>query len=162
MNDTKFEELDDLLVSTSAEHVRHAIAINEDQKHLAPILFGGKTSPQTFSGGSLIEAWFIGTHIDVGGGARDDGLSLYPLQWMLIESKNHGLCLNESSDLAALGIDEDVIELAFPSEIQLSPPFPRQETEPPRTDLSHWKFNYSNGLVVEMQDLRISHAHGNL
>ena len=162
VNDTKFEELDELLSSTSAEHVRHAVAINEDQKHLAPILFGGRRAPQNFSEESLIEAWFIGTHIDVGGGAKDDGLSLYPLQWMLIESKNHGLCLNESSGLASPGIDEDIFDLVFPSETQLSPSVSRQETGSPRADSSRWKFSYSNGLVVEMQDIRISHAHGNL
>ena len=41
----------------------------------------------------MVQAWFLGAHGDIGGGARHDGLSLYPLQWILIESKRYGLGL---------------------------------------------------------------------
>lgn len=90
--------------SASIKHIRHAVSIDEDQKILAPILLRDNISSNSLSRNSLVEAWFVGTHLDVGGGARDDGLSLYPLQWMLIESKAHGLCLEERRTMSQFGI----------------------------------------------------------
>ena len=42
---------------------------------------------------SCLEAWFLGSHINIGGCARKDGLSLWPLQWILGEAEKFGLVL---------------------------------------------------------------------
>ncbi|KAI3536009.1 hypothetical protein CSPX01_11043 [Colletotrichum filicis] len=38
-----------------------------------------------------VQAWFVGSHKDIGGSSARGGLSLYPLQWMVSESKMLGL-----------------------------------------------------------------------
>lgn len=42
---------------------------------------------------SFVQSWFVGAHIDMGGSSQNDGLALYPLQWMLVESQSQGLLL---------------------------------------------------------------------
>lgn len=46
---------------------------------------------------SFVQAWFMGAQIDIGGSAKKYGLSLYPLQWMLTESRGKGLVLEFSA-----------------------------------------------------------------
>jgi hypothetical protein len=116
-------------------------------------MYGPISDSDSLQGRSLIQAWFVGTHSDIGGGARDDGLSLYPLQWLLIESQQKGLVLQHNSQTTLI---EDPLALVFPSSKQSSP------TDQATATGVMWEYQYANGIKVLMQDLRPSHNHGNL
>lgn len=61
---------------------------------------------------SFQEAWFAGSHGNLGGACEEDGLALWPLQWIVSEAENHGLVLGfnkmPNSQL------EDPAKLIFP------------------------------------------------
>jgi hypothetical protein len=106
---------------------------------------------------SALQSWFVGSHSDIGGGYVEDGLSLYPLQWMLIESKAYGLKLEHNPKGMAKGLIEDPLVLAFPPEKVIS------EADLVQIHVCQpWKFVLGNGIKVTMHDLRSSHNHGNL
>jgi len=44
-------------------------------------------------GHSFQEAWFAGSHGNLGGACEEDGLALWPLQWIVGEAENYGLVL---------------------------------------------------------------------
>lgn len=94
---------------------------------------------------SFVQAWFIGAHIDMGGSAKKDGLALYPLQWILIESKYRGLILEYST--------------AFDIRARLDNPlhvvFPQKETDGRGRHM--WTCTTKNEIKVSMQDLRNVH-----
>ncbi|KAI0398217.1 hypothetical protein F5Y17DRAFT_473413 [Xylariaceae sp. FL0594] len=139
----------------STQTLRHALALNETRSSFQPYLFGPlpALSPD-LAHRSIIEAWFIGSHSDIGGGSRDDGLSLYPLQWMYFESQAHGLVLEPAWNNHCL--TEEPMGLVFPS-------LPSQDgTEQQPQAVQPWTFQYKNGISVDMVDLRSSHRHGNL
>ncbi|KAH7060920.1 hypothetical protein B0J12DRAFT_650686 [Macrophomina phaseolina] len=141
----------DLSFNESIKHVRHCLALNEDRYHFLPELYE-TTSMQLSDDRSLVQAWFAGAHADMGGGAGDDGLALYPLQWMLLESQKCGLVLEHKPKKHYRDLIQNPLKLAFPDE---------PSSEGASEDLT-WRFGYSNGIKVEMRDLRISHNHGNL
>ena len=70
-----------------ADHVRHAVSIDERRSKFRPALF-----PEKIKGCDIKEVWFPGNHGDVGGGWPRDGkkplLSDIPLAWMIDEMKN--------------------------------------------------------------------------
>ncbi|KAI0969771.1 hypothetical protein F4678DRAFT_438136 [Xylaria arbuscula] len=138
----------------STHILRHALALNETRNSFQPFLFGPlpALSPD-LAHRSIIEAWFIGSHADIGGGSQEDGLSLYPLQWMLLESRAHGLIFEPSWDNQS--ITEEPLGLVFP-------PVPDQDPSKPPQPLKLWTFRYTNGIEIEMADIRSSHRHGNL
>jgi len=79
-------------IKSNVQHFRHALALNEERIGFTPKYdFHCPPLPRT-----SVQAWFIGTHCNIGGAARHDGLSLYPLQWMLAESRAQGLVLEFS------------------------------------------------------------------
>jgi hypothetical protein len=90
--------------------------MNEDRKTFTPTLFDHNYNVKLRNEGSVVQSWFVGTHSDIGGGHTADGLSLYPLQWMLIESKTYGLVLEHSPKDQANGLIENPLLLAFPAE----------------------------------------------
>lgn len=63
---------------------------------------------------SFQEAWFVGSHGNLGGACEEDGLALWPLQWIVGEAMNHGLVLGfnrmPNSQL------EDPARLIFPKD----------------------------------------------
>ncbi|KAI3323148.1 hypothetical protein HD806DRAFT_498124 [Xylariaceae sp. AK1471] len=138
----------------STQTLRHALALNETRSSFQPYLFGPlpALSPD-LAQRSIIEAWFIGSHADIGGGSREDGLSLYPLQWMLLESRAHGLILEPSWNNPSL--TEEPLGLVFPL-------VPDQDPSKQHQPLQPWTFQYKNGIQIEMVDIRSSHRHGNL
>lgn len=142
-----------LAFHSSVRHVRHALALNDTRFHYKPEMYGPMADSDSLQGRSLVEAWFVGAHSDIGGGARDDGLSLYPLQWLLIESQHHGLVLQHNSQTMLI---EDPLSLVFPSRKQDSPTDQDAATE------ALWTYQYANGIKVQMYDLRSSHNHGNM
>lgn len=95
----------------------------------------------------------MGAHADIGGGARDDGLSLYPLQWLLIESQHQGLILEHTPETIPI---EDPLDLVFPAQRKDRADAGAHLTSQP------WEYQYSNGTKIKMQDMRISHNHGNM
>ncbi|KAK7436389.1 hypothetical protein Landi51_12566 [Colletotrichum acutatum] len=148
-----------------AHHVRHALALNEARRAfpLLPI----EASEGTTSDGnqtSHLQAWFVGAHADMGGGAEHDGLSLYPLQWMLVESRDRGLVLEHNPADRRKNLIDDPLELVFPKS---SPLVSAQKAGIPAGDADSikpepWTFRYSSNIDISMYDLRDSHMHGNL
>ncbi|KAH9901759.1 hypothetical protein F4778DRAFT_737580 [Xylariomycetidae sp. FL2044] len=139
----------------SVQNVRHALALNETRKAFQPSPYGPLDSSDDLRYRSLIEAWFIGSHADIGGGPRDDGLSLYPLQWILLESRGKGLVLEQVTGESNQHLTEEPMGLVFPAIASAN------SSEPPKV-VEPWKFKYVNGIEVEMIDMRSSHRHGNL
>lgn len=135
-------------------NVRHALALNETCVHFKPETYDLDSDTATQER-SLIEAWFVGSHADLGGGAKDDGLSLYPLQWMMLESKNYGIVLEHRPGTSPAQRIEDPIQLVLPTQSTPGSANQSKAVEP-------WSFRYANGLEVKMWDLRPSHNHGNL
>lgn len=107
---TNDHSLHDISYVDSINHVRHAIALNEGRQHFQPELYAPSYDPATLENRSMIQAWFVGAHADMGGGAKDDGLSLYPLQWVLMESQSFGLTLEHSSGRRFGNLVEDPIK----------------------------------------------------
>ncbi len=82
-----------------APHIRHgyhALAIDEDRSSYRPRLWRYSREWQ----GRLEQAWFPGSHADIGGEVRSRraarGLSNIPLNWILRRAERHGLKLPES------------------------------------------------------------------
>ncbi|KAM0276886.1 hypothetical protein ACHAQH_006304 [Verticillium albo-atrum] len=167
----------DLSYSRSIRRVRHALAMNEERNTHQPELY--KTdSTRGWEAESIIQAWFVGWHVDIGGGAKDDGPSLYPLQWMLIESQKHGLFLVYKP--AKYIVDKIPVEhppsLVLPSIISengSSQPFPdtclfiggqnvNNINEDADNNVQQWDFSLASGITINMYDLRAFHRHGNL
>ena len=77
----------DLRLSDSVQHARHALAIDDERLLFHPKIWDRKlTEYQTMK-----QVWFGGMHTDVGGGYAEQELSDIPLIWMLTEAEQHGL-----------------------------------------------------------------------
>ena len=125
----------------SIRNLRHALAFNETR--LAPEVFDTPGS-DSMEGRSFIQAWFMGVNQDMGGGAQHDGLSLYPYQWMILESMKAGLVVQPDSKVKAL-------ELAFPQFMGKAPNLNEEEKV-------QWRLQYTNGIQVTMFDIQSLHA----
>lgn len=132
------EDLYNIRFNPSIQHLRHALALNEDRRRFEPeYLFPfSNDCSQVLMQRTFIQAWFVGAHIDIGGSNRKDGLSLYPLQWMLLESRGCGLCLHFDSSIG------DLVSLADP--LQLTGLEGLENT---------WICTTENGINVEMRDI---------
>jgi uncharacterized protein (DUF2235 family) len=139
---------------SSVSHYRQALALNEYKVDFIPEVFNVYSDSQciwTDGEHSLLQAWFIGSHGDLGGADKQDGLSLYPLQWMLLEARKTGLFLgwepieytNFAGEVRQLENPENLI---FPYQDPLDPTF-----------LGPFECSLSNGIVVAMWDLRRIH-----
>ena len=120
-------------------HLRHALALHEDRKSYQPEYYGGETLPDEHS---LVQAWFLGAHIDMGGSAAEDGLSLYPLQWVLAESSSQGLALEFDGTFGNRAPIDDPLQITFPSGLVAS-------------NLHY--LEAENGIRTPMQDIRRIH-----
>ncbi|KAI8288773.1 hypothetical protein K4K60_010263 [Colletotrichum sp. SAR11_57] len=132
--------------------IRHALAINEERKTfpLLPIDPIENTEVKQ-NNHRCIQAWFVGAHADMGGGADHDGLSLYPLQWMMIESMAQGLVLDYDPPDCIKGLIDSPMDLAFPKPPKLADlgdkvleadvPASLLKTEP-------WTLRYSSGIEI--------------
>ncbi|KAK4546616.1 hypothetical protein LTR36_001833 [Oleoguttula mirabilis] len=141
----------DITFSRSIEHMRHAMALHEDRKALAPeIIF-----PDDFyrtalkeTRRSFVQAHFTGNHADMGGSAKKAGLGLYPLQWMLYEARACGLSVGVDSDSRAWS--GNPLAVALPN---------------PQIDgqcAGEWSCTTANGIAVTMHDLGEVHERGTL
>ncbi|XEV03181.1 hypothetical protein FSHL1_008468 [Fusarium sambucinum] len=139
----------DISFNSSIEVVRHALAINENHSNKTPEIFQiPEDADMTHR--SLIQAWFFGTHQDMVGGTAHDGLSLYPLQWMVLESISLGLRLNSTGD-SKTSQNHNPMLLVFPQYAGSLPSLDGSE------DIE-WRLQYTNGLRTSMFDLQAAHG----
>lgn len=138
----------DLSLNNSVRHCRHALALHEDRRDLAPqCIF---PDPETLrninsSGRSFVQAWFVGSHDDLCGSSERGGLSLYPLQWMLLEISMLGLSLAFHGNAPNAPSIDDPLRLVFPPD----------EESGKGADI--WSCTSENGITTTMQDLRRVH-----
>lgn len=122
--------------NNSTQHMRHALALHEDKK--APELVTPDSRYGTYLADakrSPVEAWFTGTHDDIGGSAKRCGLAMYPLQWMLLEARKCGLAI--------------AVENVWPTD-PLSLLFPKSGKKA-------WSCTTANGVRTSMYDFRSIH-----
>lgn len=136
----------DISFHPGIQSVRHALAINETRVSKNPELIEVPANAE-MAGRSLIQAWFLGTHEDLCGGTANDGLSLYPLQWMLLESIKAGLSVGLEKSTAA----DNPLSLVFP---QFAGGIPNLDG----SEDIEWRIPYANDVQVSMFDLQSSHA----
>ncbi|KAL8724974.1 MAG: hypothetical protein Q9166_007648 [cf. Caloplaca sp. 2 TL-2023] len=137
----------DISFNRSTQHFRHALALNEDRKHMKPKYEfpDFHKTKSSLSTRSFIQAWFVGAHIDIGGSSKRDGLALYPFQWILGEAQSKGLVLEfEKLQSSWSGIDDPLCVV-----------FPKTEQDGKGYDM--WTCTTKNGICVRMQDLRAVH-----
>ncbi|KAF4956957.1 hypothetical protein FGADI_3369 [Fusarium gaditjirri] len=137
----------DISFNPSIETLRHALAINENKSNKTPEVVNIPDDAD-MTHRSLIQAWFLGTHEDMIGGTAHDGLSLYPLQWMVLESIYSGLRIKNMSDSKA---SDNPMALIFPQYAGNLPPLDGSEE-------IEWRLQYTNGLRISMFDLQSMHA----
>ena len=130
----------------SIQHLRHALALNEDRRDFEPEFYFPDYNRLPLVRRSIVQAWFVGAHIDIGGSAAKDGLSLYLLQWVLIESRKKGLELEFDGSFGERAKIDDTLRLVFPS----------YESEGKGANMA--AFTIKNGLKIDMQDLRRVHG----
>ena len=128
-------DLDEIGLINNVYHVRHALALFERRSALTLERFT-IPSPDQFNSEvkSFQEAWFAGTHNNIGGGCKDDGLALWPLQWILSEAQKYGLVLRFTKKEPYL--DRNPQDLIFPEGIR-----------------SQMPVNCINGIVVMISEL---------
>jgi uncharacterized protein (DUF2235 family) len=95
----------DTTISRIVDHACHAIAIDERRKPLAPALWHTRADRTRTE-----QAWFAGTHADVGGGLREAGLANISLRWMVQQAGQAGLAVDPAALEAMLA--EDTQEIA--------------------------------------------------
>lgn len=141
----------DLSLVGSIRHMRHALALNETRSQLSPELVEPPAAAEDLQGRSFIQAWFLGSHADVEGGAPHDGLSLYPLQWIIMDSMRAGLVLQPKNP------KDDQDETEYP----LSLAFPQFAGDVPTLDAGEqieWQMALTNDITISMFDLQMSHG----
>ncbi|KAG4257450.1 hypothetical protein FPRO03_04460 [Fusarium proliferatum] len=137
----------DISFNPSIETLRQALAINENKSNKTPEVVNIPDDAD-MTHRSLTQAWFLGTHEDMIGGTAHDGLSLYPLQWMVLESIYSGLRVNNMGDSKA---SDNPMALIFPQYAGNLPPLHGSEE-------IEWRLQYTNGLRTSMFDLQSMHA----
>jgi uncharacterized protein (DUF2235 family) len=143
---------------TSHRHCRQALALNETNTLLAPELWLIKEGTADFElrrasrHHSLQELWFLGSHGDLGGGNKQDGLALYPCQWLLSEARNFGLHLDFTPvTYSTLSIGD---KTTVDNPLQLC--FPSEQSEVVKS--GRQPITSANGMSVKMWDLATTHS----
>jgi len=147
------KQLHDTSIVSSIRNFRHALAFNENRNTNASDI------PQTLAakemeGRSFIQAWFLGYHRDLIGGTQHDGLSLYPLQWILIEAMLSGLTVSRDVTGTETAQMETPLSLTFPQYAGEIPDLSGSEK-------IQWQIQYVNNIQVNMFDLRSMHVAKN-
>lgn len=115
---------------------------NANPSHQYDAFDGINYTPQSHS---FVEEWFVGAHEDMGACATQDGLSIYPLQWMLKESADCGLRLGYAPKRK---LSQDIIDDPLALAFQLDPPSVDAKTG------DDWKFEYNNGILQDVRRVR--------
>ncbi len=153
INTTKYtteDSMHDISFVPSIRNLRHALAINETRAQLGAEVYETPVAKE-MDYRSFIQAWFVGAHQDLGGGNFEDGLSLYPLQWILIDSMRAGLVLQSQDDSARPVSKQVSLVLAFP---QYAGGLPKLD----QSEEIEWQMLHSNGLQVSFFDLQSLHG----
>jgi uncharacterized protein (DUF2235 family) len=87
-------EFHDVSLSRSVDFAYHAVAIDERRGPFEPTLW--EQHPEATEQ-VMEQVWFVGVHMDVGGGYRDADLSLGPFLWMADKASTTGLAFDESA-----------------------------------------------------------------
>lgn len=140
------KSLYEISFNDSIQHLRHALALNENRRVFRPEYYFPDYKRLPLARRSIVQAWFVGAHIDIGGSAAKDGLALYPLQWVLIESRKKGLELEFDGSYGDRAKIDDPLKLVFPS----------YESDGRGATTS--TFTAMNDLKIDMQDLRKVHG----
>lgn len=91
MDDSK---LNDIGLLDTTLHVRHAMSLFEKRDQLSVERFHAPDfEVRNKHEHSFQEAWFAGSHGNLGGACEEDGLALWPLQWIVGEAESQGLVL---------------------------------------------------------------------
>jgi len=135
---------------SSVKCYRQALALNEQRLVFSPEMLTRRRDLSQLSLGSTsvhdsvyLDAWFLGTHADLGGSNASDGLSLYPLQWMLKEAMKSGLQLGFQMHGHGRPLMCDIQKVIFPWD-----------------EFNSFELGtilLPNGIEVAMWDLRESH-----
>ena len=80
----------DVKLSSSVDTAVQALAIDERRGPFKPTIWEQQEHAE---GQRVVQAWFAGSHSDVGGGYRDAALSAIPLKWIAKEAEACGLVL---------------------------------------------------------------------
>ncbi|SBW22931.1 hypothetical protein FDG2_3323 [Candidatus Protofrankia californiensis] len=81
-------EFNDVRLNPYVRHARHAVAMDERRGPFTPTLWEDvEPRPPDAPKRDVKEVWFPGSHMDVGGGHRETGLSDGALQWMINEAR---------------------------------------------------------------------------
>ena len=139
------QSLYDISFNGPIQHLRHALALNEDRAVMSPEPVLPRYD-NVSSRRSIQQAWFIGAHIDMGGSSAKDGLALYPLQWMLIESQSKGLKLEFTGSYGGRAQLDNPLEIVLPSLTN------------PGKEIKIHSYTAKNKIVVSMQDMRKVHG----
>lgn len=94
----------DTRLSRIVDHACHALAIDERRAALPPAPWHTR-----FDRTRTEQAWFAGTHGDVGGGVREAGLSHLSLRWMADQAAQAGLELERETFAAIVAEDTDAV-----------------------------------------------------
>ncbi|KAI0191886.1 hypothetical protein F4808DRAFT_453599 [Astrocystis sublimbata] len=141
------KSLYDISFNDSIQHMRAALALNEDRKAMQPEVLWPSWANGTgnMSSRSFLQAWFVGAHINLGGSAKSDGLALYPLQWMLLESQAQGLVLKFVGGFSGRSAMTNPLNLLGIGDSQKK----------------MWSYTTKNGVLVRMCDIRQLHDDKN-
>lgn len=140
----------DMTIVPSIRHFRHALAFNENRTSLAPDFLACPTAAE-LDARSFVQAWFMGGHQEIVGSTVQDGLSLYPLQWLLVESMLQGLVVSSDITIDGSRITENPLSLVFP---QFAGQVPNLDID----EIFRWEISYVNKIKVIMFDLQSQHS----
>ncbi|KAH0282661.1 hypothetical protein KCU62_g9564, partial [Aureobasidium sp. EXF-3399] len=151
-------DLYDIKLNSSIIHARQALALNERRTAFSPDVWTvGPKEATDFQEGTrtMLQAWFLGRHSEIGGSNKEDGLSLYPLQWMLSQAHDCGLILG--GYIPAPYHDQDGNERCFEDTKELVfPTYSGQSLT--STNTGPFFMTHSNGIVTKLWDMRRVHA----
>jgi uncharacterized protein (DUF2235 family) len=149
----------DVSLMDSLHHCRQALALNETKTAFAPEIWAvAQDSPEfelraTSNDHSLLQAWFLGVHGDLGGSNAQDGCALYPLQWLLSEARDVGLALGFRPTTRTTTILRQEVDLDDP----LALVFPKLTGSSQNEPISPNTLTSENGIQVKMWDIGSVH-----
>ena len=146
--------LDDVTLHTNVQHYRHALALNGESEEIKPetdLLNLDAVAPTRI----ILQAWFVGTHEDLGCANSKDGLSLYPLQWIFSGPQTCGVVLEYKRVMVQTietSFAQDIFETPMVDPIELVMPSlsGRQEAS---NQLPEKSLTLENGIRIRLCDL---------
>jgi uncharacterized protein (DUF2235 family) len=149
----------DISLVDSLQHCRQALALNELKKTFVPEIWCvAEDSPEyglraTSKEHSLLQAWFLGTHGDLGGSNAQDGCALYPLQWLLSEARDCGLVLGFKPITRTSFVRRQELDLDDP----LALVFPKPTGSLKEGGSQPYVYALENGIPTKMWDISSVH-----